>query len=133
VDRLLIRSSARERLASQCVDTSFSRHLRGGSDLHGVTRAGRTEPSQPATSQLRPLQIYTFIDRACRGLPVAACCRVMKVSTSGFYAWRARPCSDRDWDDAILTNTIVDIHRRSRRSYGSPRMHAELRLGLDVR
>jgi putative transposase len=36
----------------------------------------------------------------------------------------------RDWDDAILTNTIVEIHRMSRRSYGSPRVHAELRLGL---
>ena len=31
--------------------------------------------------------------------------------------------------DADLTNTIVDIHRMSRRSYGSPRVHAELRLG----
>jgi putative transposase len=60
---------------------------------------------------------------------VAVCCRVMKVSTSGFYAWRAQPCGDRDWDDAILTNTIVDIHRMSRQSYGSPRVHAELRLG----
>jgi putative transposase len=76
---------------------------------------------------------YTFIDRACSDLPVAVCCRVMKVSTSGFYAWRACPVSDRDWDDAILTNTIVDIHRMSRRSYGSPRVHAELRLGEDIR
>jgi putative transposase len=77
--------------------------------------------------------IYTFIDRVCPDLPTAACCRVMKVSTSGFYAWRTRPCSDRDLDDAYLTNTMVDIHRMSRRSYGSPRVHAELRLGLDTR
>ena len=76
--------------------------------------------------------IYTFIARACPDLPAAVCCRVMKVSTSGFYAWRAQPCSDRDWDDAILTNTIVDIHAASRRSYGSPRVHAELRLGQDT-
>ena len=55
------------------------------------------------------------------------------VSTSGFYAWRACPVSDRDWDDAVLTNTISDIHRASRRSYGSPRVHAELRLGQGVR
>ena len=74
--------------------------------------------------------IYTFIARRCADLPVATCCRVMKVSTSGFYAWRACPVSDRDWDDAVLTNTIVDIHKMSRRSYGSPRVHAELRLGL---
>jgi len=76
---------------------------------------------------------YTFIARACSDLPVATCCRVMKVSTSGFYAWQATPCSDRDFADAELTNTIVDIHRMSRRSYGSPRVHAELRLGLDTR
>jgi len=74
--------------------------------------------------------IYAFIAARCADLPVAACCRVMKVSTSGFYQWRAQPASDRDWDDAILTNTIIDIHRMSRRSYGSPRVHSELRLGL---
>ena len=76
---------------------------------------------------------YIFIARACSDLPVAACCRVMKVSTSGFYAWQANPVSDRDRDDAVLSNTIVDIHRMSRRSYGSPRVHAELRLGQDIR
>jgi hypothetical protein len=73
---------------------------------------------------------FAFIARACADLPVAARCRVMKVSTSGFYAWRAQPVSDWDLEDAYLTNTIVDIHRMSRRSYGSPRVHAELRLGL---
>jgi putative transposase len=76
---------------------------------------------------------YIFIARACSDLPVATCCRVMKVSTSGFYAWQANPVGDRDRDDAVLSNTIVDIHRMSRRSYGSPRVHAELRLGLDTR
>src|ERR671910_1986187 len=77
-----------------------------------------------------PKMTYTFIAGRCGDLPVGVCCRVMKVSTSGFYAWRAQPCSDRDWDDAILTNTIVEIHRMSRRSYGSPRVHDELPLGL---
>ena len=76
---------------------------------------------------------YTFIFRRCADLPVAACCRVMGVSTSGFYAWKANPLSDRDWADAVLTNTIVDIHRASRRPYGSPRVHAELRLGQGLR
>ena len=33
----------------------------------------------------------------------------------------------------LLTNTIVDIRRMSRRSYGSPRVHAELRLGQKTR
>ncbi len=75
---------------------------------------------------------YTFIDRVCSDLPVAVCCRVMKVSTSAFYAWKAKPFSDRDHDDAVLTSTIVDIHRMSRQSYGGPRVHAELRLGQGV-
>src|SRR5215213_6981097 len=76
---------------------------------------------------------YAFIAERCSDLAVAACCRVMKASTSGFYAWRAQPVGDRDWADAQLTNTIVDIHRGSRRSYGSPRVHADPRLGAGVR
>ena len=72
---------------------------------------------------------YAFIAERCSDLPVAPCCRVMKVSTSGFYAWRRCPVTDRAWADAQLTNTIFDIHVMSRRSYGSPRVHAELRLG----
>lgn len=77
--------------------------------------------------------IYTFIARRCEGLPVAACCRVMGVSTSAFYAWQANPVSDRDWADARLTNAIFDIHIMSRRSYGSPRVHDELVLGEGIR
>jgi putative transposase len=77
--------------------------------------------------------IYTFIARACTDLPVSVCCRVMEVSTSGYYGWQANPVTDKDLDDAYLTDTIVDIWRMSRRSYGSPRVHAELRLGQDVR
>ena len=64
--------------------------------------------------------IYTFIARACTDLPVSACCRVMRVSTSGFYAWRANPVRPKDLDDAYLSDTIVDIWTMSRRSYGSP-------------
>src|SRR3954451_868866 len=75
---------------------------------------------------------FDFIAQDCPDLLVATCCRVMKVSTSGFYAWLAQPVSQRDLDDAYLTVTIVDIHRASRRSYGSPRVHADLRLGQGV-
>ncbi len=75
---------------------------------------------------------YTFIAEECSDLPVAVCCRAMKVATSAYYAWISKPVSDRDLDDAYLTNTIVDIHRMSRRCYGSPRVHAELVLGEGV-
>jgi hypothetical protein len=76
---------------------------------------------------------YAFIAECCSDVPVATVCRVMKASTSAFYRWLAEPVSDRDWADAQLTNTIVEIHRMSRRCYGSPRVHAELRLGEGIR
>jgi transposase InsO family protein len=67
------------------------------------------------------------------GFDVAVACRVLKVSRSGYYEWRDRPPSNRDLEDAYLANTIVDIHAMSRCSYGTPRVHAELRLGMGVR
>jgi putative transposase len=76
---------------------------------------------------------YIFIARACDDLPVAVCCRVMGVSTSGYYAWQANPVTAREFADATLTDRIFDIHRMSRRCYGSPRAHAELRLGDGTR
>lgn len=57
----------------------------------------------------------------------------MKVSTSGFYVRQAHPVRKKDLEDTYLSNTIVDIWTMSRRSYGSPRVHAELRLGQGVR
>jgi putative transposase len=49
------------------------------------------------------------------------------VSRSGYYEWRDRPPSRRSQQDATLTARIYEIHRRSRETYGSPRVHAELR------
>ena len=60
-------------------------------------------------------------------------CRVLKVSRSGYYEWRNRLPSTRDVEDAYLANTILDVHAMSRCSYGAPRVHAELRLGMGVR
>ncbi len=37
-------------------------------------------------------------------------CGVLGFSTQAFYKWRADRCSDRDLDDAHLTNAIVDVH-----------------------
>ena len=57
-------------------------------------------------------------------------CRVLGVSRSGFYAWRTRQPSPRSVNDAELVEMIVEIHDRSRCTYGAPRVHAELaRLG----
>jgi transposase InsO family protein len=57
---------------------------------------------------------------------VATMCRVLGVSTSGFYAWLNRAPSARAQADARLTDAIKAIHQRSRATYGMPRVHAEL-------
>jgi len=58
--------------------------------------------------------------------PVATMCRVLEISTSGYYAWRQRPLSRRAREDARLRARIETIHTESRGTYGSPRVHAEL-------
>jgi putative transposase len=56
------------------------------------------------------------------------------VATSVFYDWRRRQDdpSPRTRSDAELTDKIMAIHTMSRRSYGSPRVWAELRLGEGI-
>ena len=55
-------------------------------------------------------------------------CRVLRVSRSGYYAWAARPKSNHQQRDEELLEKIEDIFERSKRLYGAPRVHAELRL-----
>ena len=57
---------------------------------------------------------------------VATMCRVLGVSTSGYYAWRTRARSERARTDAELSLRIQAIHENSRATYGAPRIHAEL-------
>jgi transposase InsO family protein len=54
-------------------------------------------------------------------------CRVLEASRSGFHAWCKRPPSLRIGSDALLAAHVAAVHERSRKNYGSPRVHAELR------
>ncbi len=54
-------------------------------------------------------------------------CRLLEVSTSGYYAWLKRPASLRSREDAILSDKIRWFHLRSRGTYGVPRIHLDLR------
>jgi putative transposase len=59
--------------------------------------------------------------------PVETMCRVLGVARSGFYAWKKRPKPARAKSDAQLAVKVAAAHQRSRRTYGSPRVHRELR------
>jgi len=58
---------------------------------------------------------------------IATMCRVLEVSPGGYYARLRRPPSARARADAQVSARIAEIHRRSRQTYGAPRIHAELR------
>ncbi len=66
--------------------------------------------------------------RKAEGFNVNAACEAAGVSRSAFYAWHERPAgpTEAEWDEAMLTNQIVDIHRASSGTYGEPRITAEL-------
>jgi putative transposase len=57
---------------------------------------------------------------------IATMCRVLEVSTSGYYAWCQRSPSPRARRDAELSLRMRAIHERSRGTNGVPRIHAEL-------
>jgi len=59
-------------------------------------------------------------------------CRVLHVSRSGYYDWLSRLDSPRVQENMLLLKQIREIHEESRGTYGSPRVHAELVLGLGL-
>jgi putative transposase len=68
-----------------------------------------------------------LIEREKAHHPVATLCRVLGVSTSGYYAWRDRPPSARAQANAALQERVETIHQASRQTYGVLRIQAELR------
>jgi putative transposase len=57
---------------------------------------------------------------------VTTMCRVLGVSTQGYYAWRKRPPSARALHDRQLLAEIEQIYHDSRDTYGAPRVHVDL-------
>jgi transposase InsO family protein len=69
---------------------------------------------------------FAFILAERASWPVIVMCTVLKVSTSGFYAWLRSTPSARDQKDERLKVLIGESFARSRKTYGSPRVHADL-------
>ena len=71
---------------------------------------------------------FRFIQDYRDVYPVRLMCAVLEVSPAGYYAWRGRPVSARASANTTLLATIRQVHQDSGRRYGSPRVHASLRV-----
>ena len=69
---------------------------------------------------------YSFIREHRQQFRVAAICRVLKVSPSGYFAWLRRPESPRATQSRALVIQIKAAHARSRKTYGRRRVHIQL-------
>lgn len=70
---------------------------------------------------------YRLIRQCSQQFPVAALCRVLRISSSGYYEWLKRPESPRAAENRRLSAHIRAVHARSRSTYGRRRVHAQLR------
>jgi putative transposase len=77
--------------------------------------------------------MYRLISAQKARTPISIACELLGVSRSGYYAWATGVPSDRALSDAWLTEKIREIWRQNRKVYGSPRIHAELRLQFGIR
>jgi transposase InsO family protein len=70
---------------------------------------------------------YLFIEKHQLDYAVRDLCQVLGVSRSGYYAWRVGQARGEDPQLKALLEHIRRIHKMSRRTYGSPRIHAQLK------
>jgi transposase InsO family protein len=69
---------------------------------------------------------YAFVAAHVVQFSLSLMCRTLRVSRSGYYAWRKRPASGRSIRNHLLLERIQAIHKKSRKTYGSPRIHRQL-------
>jgi transposase InsO family protein len=70
---------------------------------------------------------YEFIQAQEGQYAVKRMCRALRVSRSGYYAWRHRPLSAQAQANELLLGRIREEFQASRSTYGSPRIYAALR------
>jgi len=76
---------------------------------------------------------FRLIDAKKAALPINRMCALLDVSVSGYYAWRRRGASQRQLDDMVWLAHIRARFAASNGTYGSPRMHVDLREdGLSI-
>jgi putative transposase len=76
---------------------------------------------------------FQLIDQERAHHAVSRLCSVLNVTRQGYWAWTKRPASRRRLEDERLKRWILAAWTRSDRTYGAPRLHAELRLAGGVK
>ena len=76
---------------------------------------------------------YRFIAAEKANFPISLMSRMLGVNRTAFHRWEGRAPSQRALEDAFLTERIRKIHGDKRGVYGSPRIHAELRMAHGIR
>lgn len=69
---------------------------------------------------------YRFLRDHAGMYRVEKMCRMLEVSRSGYYAWRKRPMARRRSENLRLVTEIRAVHKISKETYGSPRIHVQL-------
>lgn len=87
----------------------------------------RSPGSDPGAGEIDPQSGYEFITAHEADFPVAAMCRALGLSRSGYYSWVRRPPSAHARRDDELARRIHAIWSGSGGTYGRPRIHAALR------
>ena len=105
------------RLAPSSRSASASRRTRDIGKSYGLVRSG---------DRLSTGEVFELVKANQAHHAVAAMCRLLGVSASGYYAWRGRGRSHRAERDEVLRSAIRTIHEKSGGTYGVPRVHVEL-------
>ena len=77
-------------------------------------------------------KVFRFIRADKVNYPVSVLAETLRVNRSAYYAWARRPASARELEDRDLIRLIKEIHAANRGVYGTPRIHAELRIAHNI-
>ena len=72
--------------------------------------------------------IFDFIKNHTKIFPIEKMCKVLKVSQSGYYRWKAATISQRLQKKTVLKEKITALYFESKQRYGSPRITMELNI-----
>ena len=101
--------------------------MRSASDQTAVSRRVQASGDRRAVGE-----VFSLIEAEKASFPVSVMCLALEVNRTSFHDWERRTPSDRALSDAWLTDKIKQIPAASDGTYGSRRIHAELRLEHDV-